>query len=112
MLKTSRNRTTRCGIGYTCHFGAGSNDFLTLVKGGLYDTDVSNKYIVALHNDLSIIDTYSSPDKLWPSIKIYDWEGNFIVGAKLPKGMRINQIAFDGEKNIAYFFDAEEKFYR
>ena len=69
MLKTSRNRTTRCGIGYTCHFGAGSNDFLTLVKDGLYDTDVSNKYIVALHNDLSIIDTYSNPDKLWPSIK-------------------------------------------
>lgn len=94
MLKTSRNRTTRCGIGYTCLIGAGSNDFLTLVKGGLYDTDVSNKYIVALHNDLSIIDTYPNPDKLWPSIKIYDWKGDFIVGAKLLKGVRINQIAF------------------
>ena len=93
MLKTSRNRTTRCGIGYTCLIGAGSNDFLTLVKGGLYDTDVSNKYIVALHNDLSIIDTYSNLDKLWPSIKIYDRERDFIAGAKLPKGMRINQIA-------------------
>ena len=44
MLKTSRNRTTRCGIGYTCHFGAGSNDYLTLVKGGLYDTDVTPNF--------------------------------------------------------------------
>ena len=89
-----------------------TEDLMSLARGGLYDADVSDKYIVALHNDLSILDTYSSPDKLWPAIKIYDWEGNFIAGAKLPKGARINQIAFDGEKNIAYFFDAEEQFYR
>ena len=93
MLKTSRNRTTRCGIGYTCLFGAGSNDFLTLVKGGLYDTDISNIYSCIAQRLVNNRHLPQSRQTLALD-KIYNWEGNFIVGAKLPKGMIINQIAF------------------
>jgi hypothetical protein len=48
----------------------------------------------------------------WASLRLYDWEGNFIKAAQLPK-IGVDKMAYDVNRKTAYFLNChEEKIYR
>ena len=90
---------------------AGSGD-VPKFKRNIFSFGVSDKYIVALGNGA---DYYQTPEgrRRWPSIKVFDWKGNLVASAMLPKGLYPDKFAFDSDNNLAYFFVRQtEEFYR
>ena len=94
-----------------CYDKLGNMDLFTNLKNGVLDADVTDKHILILY-DGRTRDDIIAKKQATISLRVYDWNGNFIRAAKLPQ-MIINQMAVDGENNIAYFLNRhEEKFYR
>ncbi|MBQ8779768.1 MAG: hypothetical protein IJZ49_08680 [Alistipes sp.] len=80
---------------------------------GIHSIGVSDKYIVTLGRGSVYYTANDGTRRKWPSIRVYDWSGNFVASAMLPQRIYPFQMAFDAENNLAYFFVREtEEFYR
>ena len=94
-----------------CFDEVGKMDMYATLKDGAIDVDVTDKYILTLYDGRTMNDVYNRKQK-WASLRLYDWEGNFIKAAQLPK-IGVDYMAYDENSKTAYFLDRQfEKFYR
>ena len=94
-----------------CFDEVGKMDMYATLKDGAIDVDVTDKYILTLYDGRTMNDVYNRKQK-WASLRLYDWEGNFIKAAQLPK-IGVDYMAYDENSRTVYFIDRQiEKFYR
>ena len=83
-----------------------------IIKRAIADVAVSDKYIVALCNGQTKFKTSDGHEAYWKSVRVFDWNGKYVAGAMIPQGVNVQRIAYDGNKNIAYFLNMfNEEFY-
>ena len=89
----------------------GKMEMYATLKDGAIDVAVTDKYILTLYDGRTMDDILGRKQK-WASLRLYDWEGNFIKAAQLPK-IGVDYMAYDENSKTAYFLDRQfEKFYR
>ena len=94
-----------------CFDEVGKMDMYATLKDGAIDVDVTDKYILTLYDGRTMNDVYNRKQK-WASLRLYDWDGNFIKAAQLPK-IGVDYMAYDENSRTVYFIDRQiEKFYR
>lgn len=83
---------------------------LKTIKYCVLDVSVTDEYILILYDGRSIDAAENHTEELKPSIKIFNWEGDFIQGYQLSEPLR--GITYDENRKYIYGFDMEENFYR
>lgn len=80
------------------------------IKYGVLDVSVTDEYIIVLYDGRNVNAAENRTEALKPSLKIYNWEGDFLQGYRLSEPLR--GIAYDENRQYVYGFDMEENFYR
>ena len=74
---------------------------------------VTDKYIIVLTVGDILCDAPDGSTRVWHSIRVFDWKGNFISSAMLPKGLAPLFMAYDENNEDLYFcVHSDETFYR
>ncbi|MBQ8779766.1 MAG: hypothetical protein IJZ49_08670 [Alistipes sp.] len=94
-----------------CYDQIGKMDLGENIKNGAFDADVTDEYILVAYDGRTMNDGWNRKPQ-WASLRLYDWEGNFIKAAQLPK-IGVDKMAYDVNRKTAYFLNChEEKIYR
>lgn len=80
------------------------------IRYGVLDVSVTDEYIIVLYDGRNVNAAENRTEALKPSLKIYNWEGDFLQGYHLSEPLR--GIAYDENRQYVYGFDMEEHFYR
>lgn len=83
---------------------------LKTVKYCVLDVSVTNEYIIVLYDGRNVDNADNQIEKLKPTLKIFNWEGDFLQGYQLSEPL--HRIAYDETHKYIYGFDMEENFYR
>ena len=89
----------------------GKMDLFAALKDGAIDVSVTDEHILILYDGRTKDDMLNGMHKL-ASLRLYDWNGNFIKAMRLPQ-IGVDKMAYVESSKTAYFLDIqEEKFYK
>lgn len=85
-------------------------ELVQIVKYCAIDVTVTDNYIMILHDGRTVYNVENKKEKFKPTLKIFNWDGDFIQGYQLSEPLR--GIAYNENNQCLYGFDMEDNIYR